>query len=98
MKETRKPGRPPKRTTKEGREAVASLARYWNKIGRKFSIHQLGNTVFGYHGGDTAELVMSILSSNGIPFTLTKAGRKPKSKPDPQAICTHFVVTTDMHA
>jgi hypothetical protein len=90
-------GRPVIRFTPESINAIVSLARYWRKTKRKFTPNHVCAAVYGYNGdGKVRDFVRSVLDNNKIEYDDTY--RKP-APPEPvkPAICTHFVVTTDMH-
>lgn len=107
MPETRNLTRHPE----ECRKAIVSLAKFWRRLGRDFTVTQISHSVFGYHGGDVSRFIQDALESGGVPFKMSNAGRKKgfrvkptvthvaklEPAPKPRPVCTHFVVTTDMH-
>lgn len=93
MSTKRKVGRPAIRHTEECREAIVSLARYWKRINREFSVNTLADSVFGYHGGQTPAIIQDALRSTDIKC---KSRNVPARRPEP--VCTNFVVTTHTHS
>jgi hypothetical protein len=92
-------GRPVIRFTSESIMAIVSIARFWRKAKRKFTPNHICQAVYGYDGdGKVRDFVRNILDNNKIEYDDTRRKIAPVESPKPNpSICTHFVVTTDMH-
>lgn len=92
-------GRPMVRFSAESIAAIVSLARCWRNMKRKFTPNAVCMAIYGYTGdGKALDFVRNVLDNNNIEYDEFRRKVTPVDAPGPKpSICTHFVVTTDIH-